>query len=73
MEYTLFGTTWLCWAFILLAITVIMFMPPGKRRKDSAINILHKKFADGTLSLSDYEERKSILTKDQSKKSNSWF
>ena len=73
MEYTLFGTTWLWWAFIFLAITLIMFMPSGKRRKDSALDILHKKFADGTLSLSEYEERKSILTNDQSKKSSSWF
>ncbi len=72
-NYQLFGLPMLCWAFIILAIAIIMFMPSGKRRNNSAKEILLRKFADGTLSQEQYEERKSILAKETPKKSSSWF
>ena len=72
-NYQLFGLPVLCWAFIILAIAIIMFMPSGKR-KESAKEILLKKFADGTLSQEQYEERKSVLAKDSTtRKSSNWF
>jgi uncharacterized membrane protein len=75
MEYTyqLFGLPVLCWAFIVLAIALIMFMPSGKNKNETAGEVLQKKFADGTLSLTEYEERKAVLDKDLSRKRSSWF
>lgn len=72
-NYQLLGLPMLCWAFIIFAIAIIMFMPSGKRRSESAKEILLRKFADGTLSQEQYEESKSILAKDTLKKSSSWF
>ena len=71
-NYQLFGLPMFCWALIIFAIAIIMFMPSGKS-KESAKEILLRKFADGTLSQEQYEERKSILAKETQKKSSSWF
>ncbi len=67
-NYQLFGMPFLCWALIIFAIAIIMFMPSGKRRRESAKEILLRKFADGTLSQEQYAERKSILAKDAPQK-----
>lgn len=74
MDYTLFGSSFLCWAFIALAIALIMFMPSDKKRA-SVNDVLKEKFADGTLSVADYEERKSILSRELelNKKKSRWF
>lgn len=74
MDYTLFGSSFLCWAFIALAITLIMFMPSGKKRV-TVNDVLKEKFADGTLSVAEYEERKSILSREleSTTKKNKWF
>lgn len=75
MEYTyqLFGLPVLCWAFIVLAIALIMFMPSGKNKNETAGEALQKKFADSILSLAEYEERKAVLAKDLQAKKSNWF
>lgn len=70
MEYTceLFGSSFLWWAVFLLGLAAIMFIPTSKPKKDTAWEVLHKKFAEGALSVAEYEERKSVLERDKIKK-----
>lgn len=70
MEYTceLFGSGFLWWAVFILGLAAIMFMPSSKPKKDSTWEVLHKKFAEGALSVAEYEDRKAILERDKIKK-----
>lgn len=68
MEYTctLFGMPWI-WAVILIGMIVIFFLPNKKDKKESSLDILERKFAEGALSITDYEERKNILEQNKKK------
>lgn len=69
MEYAceLFGLNWLWWAIFILGLAAIIFLPDKKQESESAWNVLHKKFAEGALSVAEYEERKAILERNKVK------
>lgn len=62
----LFGSGMLWWLVISAGLLVILFWPSGKEKRESAWDILHKRFAEGVLTVADYQERKEIL--EQNKK-----
>lgn len=70
MRYTcgLFGANGIWMILFILALTAIIFIPDIKQKKESALDVLHRSFAAGALSVEDYEERKAILEKDKIKK-----
>jgi uncharacterized membrane protein len=59
------GLVW-CTLFILVLI-VLIFWPDHKEKGESALDVLHKNFAEGSLSVEQYQERKSILEQDTKK------
>ena len=59
---------WGIWFFLLIWIFVIPYNIPGQRkRKDSALDILKKRFASGQITREEYEDTKRILESDSSK------
>lgn len=76
MWYSYHGYFWgmhfIWWIIWLLMIVWIFFTPWTIRNrvsnKSSAIDILQERFAKGEISKEEYEERKSILQRDQQTK-----
>ena len=62
MDYTcaLFGMPMLWVGFILIGL-LMFFFPKNKDKKETTLDILDRKFAEGALSVAEYEERKAIL------------
>ena len=53
---------WFFWLMIMIWIFAIPFDLPGQRkRKDSPVDILKKRFASGEMTKDEYRERKKIL------------
>ncbi|WP_310558437.1 SHOCT domain-containing protein [Flavobacterium sp.] len=53
---------WGIWVVLLFWIFAIPYDIPGQRRKkDSAYDILQKRYADGHISEAEYHEKKKIL------------
>lgn len=53
---------WLFWAILLFWIFATPYDVPGQRkRKDSPLDILKKRFASGEISKDEYDEGKRIL------------
>jgi len=58
-------TWWIIWVIILFWIFALPYDIPGQRkRKNSALDILQKRYAAGQFTLSEYQERKKILEED---------
>lgn len=56
---------WLIWIIILFWIFVTPYDIPGqRRRKDSPLDILQKRYAMGQITNTEYQERKKILEND---------
>lgn len=59
---------WFLWPMLLFWIFFTPFDVPGQRRKkDSPLDILQKRFASGQITKEEYEESKKILEKDSAK------
>lgn len=59
---------WFVWVIILIWIFATPYEIPGQRRKkDSALDILQKRFAMGQITNTEYQERKKVLVNDLSK------
>lgn len=59
---------WFFWIILLFWIFVTPYDVPGQRRKrDSPLYILQKRFAAGEITREEYEEKKKILEADQLK------
>lgn len=59
---------WVVWLFLLFWIFVTPYDVPGQRKKkDSPLHILQKRFASGEITKEEYEERKKILETDSAK------
>lgn len=59
---------WFVWVVIFFWIFATPYDIPGqRRRKESPLDILNKRFAAGEITKEDYIEHKSILQKDFSK------
>ncbi len=55
---------WLIWVVMVFWIFALPYDIPGQRKKkDSALDILQKRFASGAISVTEYQEKKQILEK----------
>jgi uncharacterized membrane protein len=63
----LFGSTLLWCSLFIFGIIALFFWPGSKEKGESAWDVLHKKFAEGTLSVEEYQERKSVLEENRRK------
>jgi putative membrane protein len=66
MFYSNFGGMnliwWIVWMIIILWIFATPYNIPGQRtRKESALDILQKRFASGAISIDEYQEKKKII------------
>ena len=53
---------WFVWGVLLFWIFATPYDVPGQRKKrDTAIDILHKRFASGSITTEEYNEKKKIL------------
>ncbi len=53
---------WIIWGIMLFTIFVTPYDIPGQRkRKNSALDILQKRFADGQITNEEYVEKKKLL------------
>ena len=55
------GASLLWCSLFFLGLITLFFWPSGKEKGESAWYILHKKFAEGALSVEEYRERKALL------------
>lgn len=69
MEYIsgFFGTGLLWCTLFVLGVVLLLLWPEKKERRDSALDVLHKKFAEGALSVDQYQERRTVLEQDSKK------
>ena len=59
---------WFVWVVILIWIFATPYEIPGqRRRKDTPLDILQKRFAMGQITNAEYQERKKVLEFDLSK------
>lgn len=53
---------WIVWVLLLFWIFAIPVAIPGQRRRpDSPLHILQKRFAAGEITIDDYKEKRKIL------------
>jgi len=56
---------WFAWIMLMFWIFATPYDVPGQRkRKDSPLDILQKRFASGQILNEEYQEKKAILEKD---------
>jgi len=56
---------WIVWLVLLFWIFALPYNIPGQRmRRDSPLDILQKRFANGEITTDEYQEKKKILEKD---------
>ena len=56
---------WFIWFILIIWVFATPYDIPGqKRRKNTPLDILKRRFAAGKITLEDYEERKRLLTQD---------
>jgi putative membrane protein len=59
---------WFIWLLILIWIFAVPYDIPGQRkRRDSPLDILQKRFASGHITNQEYHEKKKILDNDLTK------
>lgn len=70
-NYNLWGmhlVWWFVWMFLLFWIFLTPYDVPGERKKkDSPLDILQKRFASGHITNEEYRQRKKILEGDLAK------
>jgi putative membrane protein len=58
---------WFIWCIVVFWIFATPYDIPGqRRRKDSALDILNKRFAKGELNNEEYQEKRKIIENDLS-------
>jgi putative membrane protein len=63
---------WFVWIFFLIWVFAIPYNIPGQRKKkDSALDILRNRFASGSITTEEYNEKKFILENDLAKTNRS--
>lgn len=55
---------WVIWVILLFWIFFTPYDVPGRKRKDSPLEILQRRFASGEMSKEEYEERRAIIERD---------
>ncbi|WP_317046628.1 SHOCT domain-containing protein [Aequorivita antarctica] len=62
---------WFIWMIFIFWIFATPFDIPGQRKKkDSPLDILQKRFAAGQITKENYQEHKALLEKDLSKEND---
>jgi putative membrane protein len=74
MFYSNFGGMnliwWIIWMIMIFWIFATPYNIPGQRtRKESALDILQKRFASGAINNDEYQEKKKIIENDLAKTS----
>ena len=64
----LFGSGMLWWLAVSAGLLAILFLPSGKEKRESAWDILHNQFAEGSLSVAEFQERKEIMEQNKMNK-----
>jgi putative membrane protein len=61
----LFGINWIWCIVLLLGLIALFFIPfnDDNEKKETPLDVLHKNFAAGKLTVAEYEERKGVLDK----------
>lgn len=60
---------WVLWMILIIWIFATPYSIPGERKiKDSPLNLLQMRFANGEIEEKEYEKRKAILEKDDETK-----
>ena len=55
---------WIVWMVLLFWIFVVPYNIPGQRmQKDSPLDVLKKKYANGEINKVQYDERRAVLEK----------
>jgi putative membrane protein len=72
MFYNSFGGMnfiwWIIWMIMIFWIFAIPYNIPGQRiKKESALDILQKRFASGSISNDEYKEKRKIIENDLAK------
>jgi putative membrane protein len=72
MFYNSFGGMnfiwWIVWMILIFWIFAIPYNIPGQRiKKESALDILQKRFASGSISNDEYKEKRKIIENDLAK------
>lgn len=65
----LFGASllWFWCTLFFLGLIAFLFWPENKEKGESAWDSLHKKFAEGALSVEEFQQRKAVLEYDKRK------
>jgi putative membrane protein len=59
---------WFIWLMLLFWIFATPYSIPGERRKkESPLDILQKRFASGQLTMEEYQQHKTMLENDSAK------
>ncbi len=59
---------WILWVILLIWIFAVPYDIPGqRRRKDSALDILKKRYANGSITEAEYLHQKKILEEELNK------
>ena len=59
---------WILWIILLIWIFLTPWDIPGQRKKkDSPLHILQKRYAAGEINTEEYEERKKVIERDSTK------
>ncbi len=53
---------WIFWILLLVWIFFLPFAPPRNNKKETALEILQKRFARGEITKEEYEEARRTLT-----------
>lgn len=64
----LFGVSFLWCTLFILGLVALLFWPSDKEGGVSTWDILNRKFAEGTLSIEEYEQRRRVLEQNKVKK-----
>ena len=56
---------WVIWVMLIIWIFAVPYAIPGQRhRKDTAFDVLRKRFANGQITTQEYTQAKEVLEKD---------
>lgn len=58
---------WIIWIILLFWMFFTPYYVPGKKRKESPLDILQRRLASGEISKEEYAERKAIIERDSQK------
>lgn len=64
----IFGASFLWCTLFIIGIIVLLFWPSSNDEGESTWDILNRKFAEGTLSVEEYEQRRAVLEQNKVKK-----